>query len=179
MNWLDRKINDFICRVRDNPKIMKVAVGPADDPTYHRWFVIPRNPFFNIYLHRFRHSDAEDLHDHRMANISIILQGSYCEQRFVRKPVVGKPLPDTRIIPVFRLRPFFRRAATPHRVVLTGDIVGMPSPVWSLFIGFPHVRNWGFWMVYHGIACWIPHQAYVSDTDPLSAGYGQNRSAAE
>jgi hypothetical protein len=83
-------IDKFIHRVRTRGNV--VGIGFADDPTYHRYFVIPRNRFLNVYLHRFRHSDFEHLHDHRMANISIILKGYYYEQRFVKQPIAGEPL---------------------------------------------------------------------------------------
>ena len=40
-------------------------VGGKDNPYLLRWFVIPRNPVFNIYLHRFLRSDDDRaLHDH-------------------------------------------------------------------------------------------------------------------
>jgi hypothetical protein len=46
-----------------------------------RWWVIPRNKFFNIYLHHFLHSDDDRaLHDHPWWNVSILLRsGSYVE----------------------------------------------------------------------------------------------------
>lgn len=151
--WID----SFIRRVRDTSTV--VAIGPAGDPIWHRYFVIPRNRFFNIYLHRFRHSDEQDLHDHRMANISLVLQGWYYEVRFVEKPIAGQPLPETRRYLVKPMRPQFRRATTPHRIVLDRELgSGKEVAVWSLFIGFPRVRSWGFWRSINGRACWVPHE---------------------
>jgi hypothetical protein len=155
-------IDKFIHRVRTRGNV--VGIGFADDPTYHRYFVIPRNRFFNVYLHRFRHSDFEHLHDHRMANISIILKGYYYEQRFVKQPIAGEPLPDTRAFIVEAMRPLFRRASTPHRVVLAKELgSGVEVPVWSLFIGFRQARNWGFWRSVNGAAYWMPHQCLTKD----------------
>jgi len=175
MNWFDRKVDDFIRRIRDGKK--PIPIGPdINDPTYWRWFVIPRNRWFNIYLHHFRHDDAEDLHDHRMTNVSFILFGSYYDERFKRKPAKGWLLPDTwrkfrrqRSITI-------RRPASPHRVVLPRDDDGKEVPCWSLFVGLPHVRNWGFWMRDdEHTAEWVPFDAVVSSADPTSVGYGQNR----
>lgn len=179
MNWLDRRVDAFIRRVRDDPRVKRIPVGPADDPFYWRYFVIRRNPFFNVYLHCFRHSDSEDLHDHRMASITVVLQGSYMEERFDSTPVAGKPLPPTTLWKfVRRLHPLFRWARTPHRVVLYNDPEGTPDHVWSLFVGFPHLRNWGMWKNCNGVACWYPHECFVKSFDPEAVGYGQNRKIA-
>lgn len=177
MKWLDRKIDGFIQRVRDDPHVKRIPIGAvADDPDYWRYFVIRRNHFLNIYLHCFRHSDPEDLHDHRMANVTVILQGSYMEERFDYPPVAGQPLPERSLCKsVRRLRPVFRLPRTPHRVVLYVDEGNKEQQVWSLFIGLPHIRNWGFWREFNGRACWVPHQCVVSAFDPEAVGYGQNK----
>lgn len=176
MNWLDKRVDAFIRRVRDDPRVRRIPIGPVNDPTYWRYFVIRRNRYLNIYLHCFRHSDGEDLHDHRMSNISVILQGSYMEERFDTPPVAGQPLPARTLWNVIvRMRPLFRRARTPHRVVLFTDVEGVPDHVWSLFIGFPQWRNWGFWKEYNTVACWFPHECFVTSSDPEAIGYGQNR----
>lgn len=45
-----------------------------------RWYVIPRNPWLNVYLHQFLHDDEDRaLHDHLWWFISIMLWGSYME----------------------------------------------------------------------------------------------------
>src|SRR5712691_4764339 len=96
MTWFDRRIENFIRRIRDNPEIKKIPIGPnPKDPTYWRWFVCPRNRFINCYLHNFRHDDAVDLHDHRMVNISFLLRGQYYDEHYVTMPIEGYPLPRT------------------------------------------------------------------------------------
>lgn len=176
MKWFDRRIDAFIRSVRDDPKTEKIPVGPdINDPTYWRYFVIKRNRWLNFYLHNFRHDDPEDAHDHRAANISIILQGSYFDQRFVERPLQGFPLPSM----VKHYRPEHsvtaRLPRTAHRVVLPRDEDGREIPCWSLFIKFPDVREWGFWCPgKHGVsAFWRPWQEYVSGLDPTGIGYGQ------
>jgi hypothetical protein len=157
MRACDRWIDSFIRRVCDNSRTRVCAIGPVVDPIMHRYFVVPRNRFFNIYLHNIHRSDEGGLHDHRMANITIVLQGHYYDQRFETTPVVGKPLPRTVLRLVEPLRPVFRRAAMPHRVILEHSR-GESRAFWSLFIGLPHVRNWGFWMEHEGKARWVPHE---------------------
>jgi hypothetical protein len=55
-------------------------IGGADEPYMLRWWVIPRNRFFNIYLHHFLRSDEDRaLHDHPWLNCSWLLDGRYTE----------------------------------------------------------------------------------------------------
>lgn len=44
-----------------------------------RWIIIPKNRFFNIYLHRFSGSDLRCYHDHPWYFLSVVLWGSYKE----------------------------------------------------------------------------------------------------
>lgn len=110
-----------------------------------RWHVIPRNAFFNIYLHHTLSSDSDpELHDHPGCNISLILENGYIEidawgTRRFRSP--GQIL--------------FRRARTAHRLAIqnwgrsetTGRIVEFktPRPSISLFFMGPWTREWGFY----------------------------------
>lgn len=55
-------------------------IGGRDDPYMLRWWLIPRNPIFNIYLHKFlRDDDDRALHDHPWFWCSILLHGDYVE----------------------------------------------------------------------------------------------------
>jgi hypothetical protein len=215
MKWIDRKICDFIMRVRDanpigvnphNPIAIggkKVLVGDPpppgsgsntvgaafriENPTYWRWYIWPRNRFVNCYLHNFLRDDEEDLHDHRMINISVVLSRiGYREELFLRKPVPGNLLPGTYMKRVEFMHPRIRLPSTPHRVVLW-KADGKPQAIWSLFVGFPHWRNWGFWCPGKKLpasnvesrlqyriegARWIPWETYVLGDDPTSSDYG-------
>jgi hypothetical protein len=183
MKWLDRRIDDWIKKIRDSDR-KKIPIGGDTNPTYWRWFVIPRNRFCNVYLHNFLRDDEEDLHDHRMINISVVLQGEYMEQLFVKPPQSGMPLPGLTSRCVRRLRPRFRLPSTAHRVVLFKQD-NKPIPIWSLFIGLPHWRDWGFWCpgvvmtrradgrpVHRGNARWVPWQEYIGDVSPTDPRYG-------
>ncbi len=109
-------------------------IGPRDDPYMLRWWVIPRNRWFNIYLHKFLHSDDDRaMHDHPWINMSVLLCGSYIEHTpagsFLRKP--WRPWAPWRLP--------MRRPTSLHRVALIDG-----KPVWTLFITGPVVREWGF-----------------------------------
>lgn len=144
-------IDRFIRRVsRSKP----VLVGPPDNPLMTRYFLIPKNPVFNIYLHHIHRSDEGDLHDHRAANISVILKGCYCEQRFATRPIEGRAYPRLLVTVVDRLQPQFRWAGTPHRLIL------MHGEVWSLWFKFPHTQNWSFYKKdVFGMLKRVPHDA--------------------
>jgi len=176
MNWLDRKIDEFIRRIRDTKP--NIPVGPLEDPTYIRYFVIKRNRWLNLYLHHWRHDDAQHHHDHRAHNLSIILQGSYSEERFVRRPRQGQPLPETYQVQLSKWRPKFRLASTPHRVLLNRNSDGVLVHAWSLFIKLPDIRDWGFWVNVgspSNVALWIPWRSYTAGDDPEGVGYGKPR----
>lgn len=115
-------------------------VGDPAEPYLRRWYVIPRNRRFNIYLHQFCHSDDDRaLHDHPWVNCSILLSGTYIEwvqprwpeddSWFLRRP--WRPWAPWRLI--------FRRASSAHRVELIAN-----RTVWTLFLTGPVIREWGF-----------------------------------
>lgn len=129
---------------------------PSENPKYHgtkvpqlaRWHLISRNNYFNIYVHQFHRSDSDrHLHDHPyLFNISVILRGQYCE---LLSHEWEKYRSETRRQGqvIVRLNPFHA-----HKVILEDN-----TPVWTLFIGGPRVRNWGF-HVPHG---WIAWDVYL------------------
>jgi hypothetical protein len=96
-----------------------------------RWHIIPRNRFFNIYLHKFSGSDDDRaLHDHPWSSVSFLLKGRLREVTNTTS-WMG--------IRVRRFVPFFRSAKYAHKLVLLGE-----KPAWTLFITGPVVREWGF-----------------------------------
>ena len=128
-----------------------------------RWHLIPRNRWFNIYLHNIRHSDDDRaLHDHPWWNVSIILKGSYNEMRFW-EPVPNRP--GYRILHHPRWSVIFRSALTAHRLIVKDD-----SNVWTLFITGPKVREWGF----HCPKGWVVWTDFVNmdNTGEIGPGCG-------
>ena len=55
-------------------------IGDKEDPYLARWHLIPRNPVFNLYAHRFLRSDDDRaLHDHPWLNASVLLDNTLTE----------------------------------------------------------------------------------------------------
>lgn len=108
------------------PRKPDYVIG-GDAPYMRRWWVIPRNRFFNIYLHNIvRSDDPRALHDHPWWNLSILLKGKYLEHT-----PTGNHLRS-------RCSMVLRRATAAHRIELIGD------STWSLFLTGPVIRKWGF-----------------------------------
>lgn len=132
------------------------VIGPVDAPYLKRWWLIPRNHWFNIYLHQILTDDDDRaLHDHPWWNLSIILKGCYREIRkdgvYLRK----------------RFSFTFRRAETAHRLVLP-VVNGGVSYCWSLFITGPVIREWGFYCP----KGWRHWRDFVAPNDKGQVGRG-------
>lgn len=130
-------------------------IGEPDDPYIHRWWVIPRNRWFNIYLHKIMRSDDDRaLHDHPWWNVSVVLRGGYMEHTARGERIwrgVGSIVP--------------RGAITAHRL----EIQPEHAPIaWTLFLTGPRIRTWGF----HCPQGWVPWFEFVSKSDKGSIGRG-------
>jgi hypothetical protein len=130
-------------------------IGGKDNPYMLRWWVITRNRFFNIYLHKFLRSDDDRaLHDHPWINMSYLLAGTYIEHSILAGGVqraVRYSVGDVK----------FRWPRTAHRIEID-------QPAWSLFITGPVVRVWGF----HCPKGWRPWTVFVDQRDSGSVGRG-------
>lgn len=110
------------------PRSPDFTIGSPGNPYLHRWWIIKRNNFFNIYLHHFLRSDDDRaLHDHPWWNLSVLLTGRYLEHI----PHGVKVRRRGQLV--------LRKATHRHRVEL------IDGPVWTLFITGPKIREWGFW----------------------------------
>lgn len=143
-------------------------IGGQENPYMLRWFLIPRNPYFNVYLHKFlRDDDDRALHDHPWWFVSLILKGGYSE-------VV--PNPDSLMPNVNKLHRFsiaFRRATHQHRVVLWRERTfssteGKKLPCWTIVATGRKKRTWGFWCS-KGFVPWFD---FVDETDNGNVGKG-------
>lgn len=139
-------------------------IGGAEQPYLKRWWLIPRNRVFNIYLHNMlRDDDDRALHDHPWWNVSIILRGGYDEHM----PKFPREWPWNRDLAVQARRAgqiVLRRANAVHRLTLpTGN-----AESWSLFITGPVVRHWGFWCP-NGWRFW---REFVDGRDAGAVGRG-------
>lgn len=132
-----------------------LQIGKSDAIYLQRWWVLPKNPVFNIYVHKIlRSDDARALHDHPADNLSILLEGWYLEildEDDFKSDALREP---GEVV--------FRLAETPHRLV-----VG-PRPAMTLWIKGPDRREWGF----HCPAGWRPWQKFCSPRNPGEIGRG-------
>ena len=131
-------------------------IGGVEKPYLMRWWVIPRNRFFNVYLHRFMRSDDDRaLHDHPWANVSVLLVGRYVEHRIRAGGTEVRTERHAGSV-VARL------PRTAHRIEL------IDGPCWTLFITGPKVRAWGF----HCRRRWVPWQEFTAEHDSGAVGKG-------
>ena len=132
-------------------------IGPHHDPYLQRWWLIPRNRVFNVYLHHVRRDDDDRaLHDHPWPSLSILLDGRLGEV-FLRGG--AEDYREAR-----RWVPLWRGATFAHRLVLPDPKVG----AWTLFITGPRVREWGF----HCPRRWVPWREFVEPDRPGDIGRG-------
>lgn len=147
MNFADRVIDRALQRAPD------FVIGGAERPYLRRWWLIPRNRIFNVYLHEFLRSDDDRaLHDHPWCNVSILLRGRYLEH----------------------LQDGTARVRTAGQVVVRwcGSIAHrvelIDGPVWTLFITGPRYRQWGFWCPQG----WVHWERFTAAHDPGAVGPG-------
>jgi hypothetical protein len=112
-------------------------IGGEEDPYMIRWWVIPRNKWFNFYLHKILKSDRDEaLHDHPWMNLSLLIRGRYLEVT----PRPGKK-DATAIDPLYEGELRLRRPTSAHRLIRPDDV---RQEVITFFFTGPVVRHWGF-----------------------------------
>lgn len=163
ITWLQARIKLISRRPPD------FVIGGTDFPYLRRWFVIPRNPLFNVYLHQFLRSDDDRaLHDHPwLFNVSWILEGRYTEHTIADGGIQRSTLRNRSDLKV-------RWGPAPHRVELMAiQLPGRPTfsclACWTLFITGPRVREWGFHCPEQG---WVHWRQFTAKDDPGAVGAG-------
>jgi hypothetical protein len=131
-------------------------IGGAEQPYLLRWYLIPRNRWFNIYLHRIvRSDDDRALHDHPWWSVSLCLDGFMFEA-----------LPDNHGRAVYQGDIVCRSATALHRLIL---LAGQPCT--TLFITGPRIREWGF-QCPQGWRHWKIFTGYDETGDSRKVGRG-------
>jgi len=123
-----------------------------------RWWVIPRNPWCNVYLHEIVQSDDDRaFHDHPWPNRSFLIFGSYIEHTpdgdFIRQ--AGDVIE--------------RSAGALHWLEAVPGVSAV-----SLFMTGPKQREWGF-------ACpqgWVHWSDFTNPEDSSQTGRGCGEHAA-
>lgn len=154
-------------------------VGGKTNPYMLRWWVIPRNKYFNVYLHKFMRNDEDRAcHNHPWWSWSFVLKGDYIEHRPIKflNSFSGKVEIVGYETETFKRWSFIHRKADYyHRIELFDDKVNnwnpdwyYKKPVWTLFITGPKIQDWGF-LCSHGFRRW---QDFVSPDDHGAVGPG-------
>ncbi len=139
LQWARARMPDFV-------------IGGQHDPYLLRWWLMPRNRFFNVYVHRFLRSDDDRAeHTHPWANCSWLLDGTYLEWQH------GVPIRRKVGDVVFR-----RSGHIQHRVELTD------GPCWTVFFTGPRYKEWHF-VCPQGLVHW---ERFVDSRDSGSIGKG-------
>jgi hypothetical protein len=133
----------------------ELGIPYLDIPYGLRWYVIPRNPFFNIYLHNFKRSDEDEAHhDHGwLFNFSILIQGQYTEH-MIKKGGIEQ----VKTLTAGHVK--WRWGRSPHRLELRH------GEVWTLFFTGPRIMKWGFYCKQG----WVPFDNFLSTKKALGKG---------
>lgn len=148
-------------------------IGGRDDPYLLRWWIVPRNKWFNVYLHKILRNDNDRaLHDHPWNNCSVIISGQYREMTLYPQPLasivemqkqwsVKEQITTWHWPQCTYLREVgsmvTRAAEHPHRLELVDG-----KPCWTLFISGSRRREWGF----HTKDGWVHWKDFTDPDDP-------------
>lgn len=167
----------LIARVQRRPP--DFIIGGADRPYMLRWWLMPRNPLFNVYVHCFvRDDDDRALHDHPWPWCSVLLRGTYIEHT-----IAAGGIHQRRVRHAGSVK--FALPSRAHRVELLPDYEGIETGsmawvqarrgegprrrCWTLFFVGPRVRAWGFHCPERG---WVRWQDFVAKDDIGAVGPG-------
>lgn len=150
-----------------------MRIGGSEHPYMLRWWLFPRNRWFNIYLHDFRRDDEDRaLHDHPWPSLSILLRGGLTETYAPIPALAAEPAHHvTRTLAPGAV--VWRGPRFAHRLALPLDADLNPSPAITLFIVGPRLREWGFWCPKASPAGgWREWTEFVSPNNPGAVGPG-------
>ncbi len=115
-----------LSRVVWHPPDKLIRRGPNRSVYMRRWWVF-KNPFVCVYVHRLLQPDWGDaLHNHPRASLGFVLSGGYDQ------------VTQTGFQRIRRWHVNLLRLHTFHR------IVDVRPNTWTLFVGGPVRRGWGF-----------------------------------
>lgn len=121
---------DFLLRLVEG--VPSLTMHGVDGPYLTRYYLRDEADGGKVVIHQFHRSDEdEELHSHPWEGESLILLGSYDEERRGPNHTVFKSFHpgDVNVL----------TANTYHRIKL------MTSEVWTLFRAGRKVQDWGFW----------------------------------
>jgi hypothetical protein len=136
------------------------VIGPKDDPYMLRWWAIPRNRIFNMYIHKILHDDDDRaLHDHPWPSLSFTCEG-YLRENYKREL-------NNRYVLAFKdIRGddwTYRSSKFAHRLIKMSV-----NPPITIFMTGPRLREWGF----HCPNGWVNWRDFVKKDNHSSVGRG-------
>lgn len=162
-SWLARLLLPSLQRVSRRRRPDFEVTGDSGASVYlRRWWLLPRNDWFNVYLHQMLLDDEAVLHDHPYASLSLVLTDGLCEI-YAERPEAGDLY--VRLRTLSRGQMVWRSSRFAHRLIVR-------EPAWTLFVTGPRVREWGFWCS----SGWRPWQHYVARAQDSSGGAGRGQS---
>ncbi|HTK34574.1 MAG TPA: hypothetical protein VL358_04700 [Caulobacteraceae bacterium] len=155
--WLVAALFNRLVELTVGARRPDFVIGEAGSPYLERWWLIPRNGLFNIYVHRILRSDDDRaLHDHPWFNASLILAGRYVEHVIAAGGVARR---TERAAGALKLRSPWAA----HRLELIDG-----EACWTLFVTGPRLRAWGF----HCPRGWVHWRAFTDPADKGRRGRG-------
>lgn len=146
---------------------------PNDKGLYlRRWWLLPRNPLLNVYLHEIVGDDEDRaLHDHPWPSLSLTLSGVYLELVPIQQTQdAGWDFIDSHTERHARVSGdwVWRSARLRHRLLAISRAVLGGQRTFTLFVTGPVVREWGF----HCRSGWVPWRHFVASDDKGRVGAG-------
>lgn len=146
-------------------------VGGPESPYLLRWWLVPRNRWFNVYLHHFlRDDDDRALHDHPWFWCSILMVGSYIEHTVAAGGIHRRQIREAPSIKISGPWRAHRIELLPNTPNPANAFETWPrKPCWTLFITGPRIRDWGFHCPQRG---WVHYRDFTDPTDTGKTGAG-------
>lgn len=156
--WLARLVKSLTTRIAESRPPDFEVVRDTDKGVYlRRWWVIPRNRWFNVYLHNMLRDDDDILHDHMYWSLSLCL-GGRLHERYQLRP----PLGPVRWRHATEGTWSLRSPRMAHQLVVL-------EPAWTVFVTGPRVKEWGFWCP-KGFRHWRDYVALSQASDGSGKG---------
>lgn len=146
-----------------NKRSPDVQIGRDEKglPYMCRWHAIPRNKFFNCYLHLYWHDDDRILHSHPWWSMSICVSGALHE--FYTDTAEGSAVPEMFKCRTVRYGDIVWRSADMfHRLEIAGN------RTITIFFTGPKIKTWYF-ACKRGLIEWTK---FVSSRDKGEVGAG-------
>lgn len=118
---------------------------PRKEIYLQRWWLVPRNDWMNVYLHRMIRDDDAVLHDHSYWSLSLVLSDGL-EELWLEKPDDVSRLWKGNIIDVAETRRPVQGDLVLRTPRMAHQLKVLPgTEPWTIFVTGPRVKSWGFY----------------------------------